>query len=240
MCRHASFDVPPQPRSVPSARAFCRNTLTGWGLRPMLDQTQVVLSELVTSGVLHARTPLRVTISAEAGNLEIAVSDGSPGVPTVRSRRDDLAGDLDALNSSWLAGIVTDDRDPRLNVGAAGSVVGGRGTRSVSYGWRDLAHREGGHADPAVRDPPRHGVPAVVSNLTLDHPTTPTTRELRCPVRTARAVPGSYVDTDGLRRAPHSVGSYVSRSSAPGVGSYTDRDGVRRPTGQGSYTRVER
>lgn len=93
----------------------------------MLDETQVVLSELVTNGVLHARTPLVVTISAEAGNLEIAVSDGSPAAPTVRCRRDDLAGDLDALNSSGLAGVVTDDRDPCLDVGAAGSVVGGRG-----------------------------------------------------------------------------------------------------------------
>ncbi len=132
MCRHAAFDVPPQPRSVPSARDFCRSTLTGWGLGPMLDETQIVLSELVTNGVLHARTPLGVTISAEAGNLEIAVSDGSPAAPTVRSRRDDLAGDLDALNSSGLAGVVTDDRDPRLDVGAAGSVVGGRGMQLVA------------------------------------------------------------------------------------------------------------
>ena len=127
MRRHAAFDVPPQPRSVPSARDFCRSTLTGWGLGPMLDETQIVLSEVVTKGVLHARIPLWVKISAEAENLEIAVSDGSPAAPTVRSRRDDLSGDLDALNFSGLAGVVTDDRDPRLDVGAAGSVVGGRG-----------------------------------------------------------------------------------------------------------------
>jgi hypothetical protein len=131
VCRHAVFAVPPEPRSVPSARKFCRDTLSRWGLAGMVDDAQIVLSELVTNGVLHARTPLGVTVSAESGALEIAVSDDNPDLPTLRPDREDLAADLDELIATAPVGGVADDRDPRLDVGAAGSVVGGRGLQLV-------------------------------------------------------------------------------------------------------------
>lgn len=132
VCRHAAFDVPPVPRSAPAARDFCRGTLTGWGLTPLIDDAQVILSELVTNGVLHAGTPLGVTVSAATGCLELAVSDGSTTPPEVRPRRNDLAADLDELIAAVPIQDVVDDRDPRLNVGAAGSVVGGRGMQLVT------------------------------------------------------------------------------------------------------------
>lgn len=132
MCRHATFEVLPEPRSVPSAREFCRDTLAGWELAHVIDDAQLVLSELVTNGVLHAGTPLGVTLSIETGNLEIAVSDGSSALPTVRPLRDDLVGDLDELNETEPTGRRVDDRDPSLNVGPAGSVVGGRGLQLVT------------------------------------------------------------------------------------------------------------
>lgn len=132
VCRHATFEVPPEPRSVPSAREFCRDTLTDWQLAHMVDDAQIILSELVTNGVLHAGTPLGVTISTETGNVEIAVSDGSTTAPIVRPRRDDLAGDLDALIGAAAATGIADDRDPRLDVGVSGSVVGGRGLQLVA------------------------------------------------------------------------------------------------------------
>lgn len=131
VCRHATFDVPPEPRSVPSARDFCRDTLTSWDLAQVVDDAQLILSELVTNGVLHAGTPLGVTISSETGNLEIAVSDGSRAVPVVRPHREDLGGDLDALIVTADSTGLEDDRDPLLDMGAAGSVVGGRGLHLV-------------------------------------------------------------------------------------------------------------
>jgi hypothetical protein len=129
--RHATFAVPPEPRSVPSSRDFCRDTLTGWDLTHLADDAQVILSELVTNGVLHAGTPLSLTVSAETGNLEIAVSDGSRAVPVVRPRREDLEGDLDALIAASDITGLDGDRDPRLHMGSAESVVGGRGLQLV-------------------------------------------------------------------------------------------------------------
>ena len=45
---------------------------------------------------------------------------------------------------------------------------------------------------------------------------------------------GSYVDTDGVRRAPVCTGSYTGTATT--VGSYTGR----RPNDVGSYVRSER
>ncbi|MCA1711382.1 MAG: ATP-binding protein [Actinobacteria bacterium] len=146
MCRHVTFEVPPEPRSVPSAREFCRDTLAGWQLAHMVDDAQVILSELVTNGVLHAGPPIGVTISSETGNVELAVSDGSSAVPVVRPRRADLSGDLDELISGPSVTGVSDDRDPRLDVGPAGTVVGGRGLQlvvSLAAEWGVAATRTG-------------------------------------------------------------------------------------------------
>lgn len=136
MCRYATFDVPAEPRSVPAAREFCRATLTVWDVPELVDDAVLLLSELVTNGLLHAGPPLRVAISLDAEGVELAVSDGSTSPPTVRPLRDDLDGDLQALGADAANDGIADDRDPRLNVGAAGSVVGGRGMQLVvSLAW---------------------------------------------------------------------------------------------------------
>ena len=132
MCRHATFDVPSEPRSVPATREFCRATLTVWNVTELIDDAVLVLSELVTNGLLHAGPPLRVTVSIDAAALELAVSDGSPSPPTVRPQRDDLDDDLKVLSADAGNDAIVDDRDPRLDVGAAGSVVGGRGMQLVA------------------------------------------------------------------------------------------------------------
>ena len=74
-----------------------------------------------------------------------------------------------------------------------------------------------------------------MSNLILDRPTSIRTEDLR--PATSPEVPatvGSYVDTDGVRRAPVWTGSYTGTPSA--VGAYTGR----RSRVVGSYVRTER
>ena len=131
MCRNATFEVPAEPRSVPATREFCRATLTVWDLAELVEDAVLLLSELVTNGLMHAGPPLRVAVSIDAAGLELAVSDGSTSPPTVRPLRDDLDGDLEALGADATNDGIVDDRDPRLDVGAAGSVVGGRGMQLV-------------------------------------------------------------------------------------------------------------
>lgn len=71
-------------RSVSRARRFCATTLDGWGAAPEVVDTCVLLvSELATNAVLHARTPFTVRISRRR-DLRVEVRDGDPNLPRAR------------------------------------------------------------------------------------------------------------------------------------------------------------
>ncbi|MEO6205564.1 MAG: ATP-binding protein, partial [Mycobacteriales bacterium] len=133
MCRHATTSLPPEPRSSSAARTFVRDCLADWELLALLDDAQLAVTELVTNAVLHARTPLLVSISSDNNHLELAVFDCNPVLPRPRPARQDLVSDLDELLATDAElGIAADDRDPRLDIGPAGSIAGGRGLLLVA------------------------------------------------------------------------------------------------------------
>jgi anti-sigma regulatory factor (Ser/Thr protein kinase) len=79
-----SIRLAAEPRSVGRARRFCAATLGGWGVEAELVDTCVLLvSELATNAVLHARTPFVVEISADPV-LRIEVHDLDPRMPQLR------------------------------------------------------------------------------------------------------------------------------------------------------------
>ena len=133
MCRHATQALPPEPDSAPAARQFLRDRAYEWGLEPLLADAQLALSELVTNAVIHARTPLLTSVSCADGIFEMAVFDGSPALPAVRAPRDDPQGDIERASSLHRElGHDVGERDPALDVGPSGSVVGGRGLLLVA------------------------------------------------------------------------------------------------------------
>lgn len=76
--------LPPELRSVSRARARLGEVAGAWGCASsLIDDARVVLSELMSNGVLHARTELQVHISLRRGCLHIEVHDASsaPVVP---------------------------------------------------------------------------------------------------------------------------------------------------------------
>jgi len=142
VCRHASRELPPEPRSASVARAFLRDCFTDWDLMELYDDAALALTELVANAVMHAATPLVVAISCERGMVEIAVHDGNPSMPAIRPHRTDIEGDIrralaaeadaeaeadaDADADADAIGPI-DERDPRVYVGDVGSLAGGRG-----------------------------------------------------------------------------------------------------------------
>ena len=147
MCRFARLRLPGAPASAAAARHFLRTCFSTWDLSDLLADVELALTELVTNAVLHARTPVEVTISLDQDDVEIAVKDGSPALPQPRPRRTDLRVDLDLLLAAE-AGVLdgpVDERDPRLHVGGAGSVIGGRGLLLVEA----LAGQWGVHPEGA-------------------------------------------------------------------------------------------
>jgi hypothetical protein len=128
VCRHASRELPPEPRSASVARAFLRECFTDWDLMELYDDAALALTELVSNAVMHAATPLVVAISCEGGMVEIAVHDGNPSMPAIRPHRTDIEGDIrQALAAEAAVAEPIDERDPRVYIGDAGSLAGGRG-----------------------------------------------------------------------------------------------------------------
>ncbi len=133
MCRHATTELSPQPESAGAARRFVGARLAEWDLLPLLDDAQLAISELVTNAVRHGAPPLSASVSCQDDMVELAVFDGAGALPTLRATRFDLAADLDeASRAEALLDGDVDERDPRLDVGEAGTVAGGRGLLLVA------------------------------------------------------------------------------------------------------------
>ncbi len=77
------LELPPATDSVPVARRFLRERLSESELD--VDTAVLLTSEVVTNAILHARTPVTVTIHAVPGLVRIAVRDLSPVQPRIHS-----------------------------------------------------------------------------------------------------------------------------------------------------------
>jgi anti-sigma regulatory factor (Ser/Thr protein kinase) len=85
----AHVDLPPVIASVPLARHVTLDVLRAWASPHDLDDAALLVSELVSNVVDHARTEVVLTLElALAGDwLRISVADGSAVSPVVRELR---------------------------------------------------------------------------------------------------------------------------------------------------------
>ncbi|MEV6247411.1 ATP-binding protein [Streptomyces sp. NPDC051742] len=86
--QEASVTLPSDPASVPTARRYVADVLTGWGLdgaADLADSVRVIVSELATNAVLHTlgQSPtFTVEIRLEREErLHIGVTDSHPRRP---------------------------------------------------------------------------------------------------------------------------------------------------------------
>jgi anti-sigma regulatory factor (Ser/Thr protein kinase) len=139
--------LPPEAQAARMARALLRTSLAAWGLSEWEADAAVIVSELVTNGVNHARTRLLLDIRRDERWLEMSVADDSPQPVQPRPHRQDIAADLVMLlQTEQHLGQQLDDRDVRLDVGAAGTVAGGRGlllVEALADDWGVTPHGEG-------------------------------------------------------------------------------------------------
>jgi anti-sigma regulatory factor (Ser/Thr protein kinase) len=94
---HSHLELGALPTAVPCARVHARQVLWEWGLQPLVDPVELIVSELVTNGV-HASEgltgsryagrwapgvpPLRLWLHADDKRVVIRVWDGSDKLPT--------------------------------------------------------------------------------------------------------------------------------------------------------------
>ncbi|AVZ74976.1 ATP-binding protein [Streptomyces lunaelactis] len=125
------------PRSVPLARAELRKTLAEWGLPQIEDAALLVLSELLTNAVRHARVSpgreIETRCRPVSDGVRIEVHDTADERPVMRSL------DAEAVSGRGLSLVaavadrwdVSDRTGPGKAVWAVLTVAGAGGDHSV-------------------------------------------------------------------------------------------------------------
>lgn len=112
--RSAALDLPASPQSAGAARRFATTVLADWRLTGLADDVDLVISELITNALLHARGDRRANASAgirldlefDGKALTCRVLDGSPLPPTPEQAGDTAESGrglllVDALSTAW-------------------------------------------------------------------------------------------------------------------------------------------
>lgn len=76
-----TLDIPHDPIGSCLARELVRETLAEWAMEDLLDEAELVVSELVTNAVTHGGSACRLELSHSSGALRIEVTDEGTGSP---------------------------------------------------------------------------------------------------------------------------------------------------------------
>jgi anti-sigma regulatory factor (Ser/Thr protein kinase) len=114
-----SWDLDADTAGVATARRLTKEALSRWGCDGLIDDAQLVVTELVTNAILHSKSDCTVTIDLGAQKLRIAVTDNGNGVPEPQPFDLTREGGRGLLIVATLAdawGVIPED-------GAAGKTV---------------------------------------------------------------------------------------------------------------------
>jgi anti-sigma regulatory factor (Ser/Thr protein kinase) len=101
-----SVELPPEPASATRARQLARERLRVVCSPEALDTVALLVTELVTNAILHARTPLQLVIETRPDHIRVCVEDASPQTPEVRNYATDAVTGrglalVEQLATSW-------------------------------------------------------------------------------------------------------------------------------------------
>ena len=122
-----SLQLRAEPASASLAREFVRSELLTAGLPQLVDDLRLVVSELVTNAVSHARTSSTVVLERSGPSVTLTVRDCSPSLPLLEAA-DSMAGGgrglgiVDVLSCDW--GVTSPLGEPK-SVWAAFAVEDG-------------------------------------------------------------------------------------------------------------------
>ena len=125
MCRYEETRLPSDPSSAREARRWVAELLARWDLTDAVEDLRLVVSELVSNAVVHARTGVDVVLSIAEGVLELVVRDHNPRSPRPRARRADDAATggrglllVEELSDAWGVAERMDGKDVWFRVAA--------------------------------------------------------------------------------------------------------------------------
>ena len=113
--RHAAVAFANSRAAASSARHFASATAREWGFEPMVDELELLVSELVTNAVLHADSSGEVRLSELDGGVRVDVADRSTTPPTMTSVGVDAPSGrglllVDHIADAWGIDLRTDGK----------------------------------------------------------------------------------------------------------------------------------
>jgi CheY-like chemotaxis protein len=98
----AAVDLGPRPADVPAARRFLAEHCRRWACEELLDDAQIVVTELVTNAFLHAGTRCELRAGLTDRALRLQVTDYGSGMPDPQAADDRAEGGRGLLLVSTL------------------------------------------------------------------------------------------------------------------------------------------
>lgn len=163
MCRVVQREFWPAPDQSTLARHWLTSVQSRWGL-PEDSAVELLASELITNAIVHAGTPITVTLAVAEGVAEVAVSDTAEGWP----KTGELA-DLQAQSGRGMAMVAAVAQGWGVAPLPRGKQVWFR--RRLAPGWAHLAACPcGGSQLPAARLASGRAAVTVSGPWDLDSP----------------------------------------------------------------------
>ena len=105
------MSVLPEPTSVGQARSFVRMTLDDWDADDFEEAATLLVSEVVTNLVLHARTAGELVVQLSDDRLRVELHDGTRSLPQAKRYGLEATtgrgiGLLETMSSSWGAEVT--------------------------------------------------------------------------------------------------------------------------------------
>jgi hypothetical protein len=109
------IELPAASTSPAAARKWATDRLESWGEADLVDTVTLLVTELVTNVLLHARTPCELRI-VRGDRLRVEVVDGSARVPEQRRLDGELTGSGRIITAVQDAGLeVQHEENLRLH-----------------------------------------------------------------------------------------------------------------------------
>ena len=89
MIGELTTSLPPEPTSARAARRFVTAALHRLGQDGRSDLAELLVSELVTNALLHARTTITLVVQVSGSGIRVGVADGSRRGPRFRDYTDE-------------------------------------------------------------------------------------------------------------------------------------------------------
>jgi anti-sigma regulatory factor (Ser/Thr protein kinase) len=108
---NSTLELGALPGAVPCARLHTRLVLQEWGLAPLVDSTELIVSEILTNSVKATQAaglaaPVRLWLLADAARVLIQVWDATPWPPAPTAPADDAESGrglllVETLSARW-------------------------------------------------------------------------------------------------------------------------------------------